>query len=117
MRATAPQLSPAQLAGVARVVPIITKVVPTNGQTVNVTIGSIDSSLLLSPAGALATLTVAFPSDANSSLGDLVYIGTTQLLTIISLTGTTLIAAIVTLAANTMVTYKKVDVDTWMRVI
>lgn len=101
-----------------RLAPIVTKSVPTNGQTVAAATGSISSTVFLAPATTLATLTVSLPADANSQLGDVVTIATSKTLTLLTINGAANIMNSVTvLAVNESASFQKVDTDTWVRLI
>ncbi len=60
-------------------------VTPSAGDTVTIT-GSANTTLLLNPAGTLLTLTIALPSSPVD--GDRVQIGSSQIITTLSITGT-----------------------------
>jgi hypothetical protein len=95
-------------------------VVPTTGQTVNMTDSAQDGILQLSPAGTLAALTVNLPSDAQSQLGQQRTIMCTQIVTALTLnqiggSAVFLGAALTALAANQSVTFTKTAANTWTR--
>lgn len=111
-----PSLTTAQITSINRLVPLVTKIAPTTGQTVAPLTGSVDSTVFIAPAGTLATLTVTIPADGSSTLGDVVTISTTKLLTVLTISGAaTILGGVVALAANESVSYKKTDTDTWVR--
>jgi hypothetical protein len=72
--------------------------VPLTGTTVTVTTG--DSWLVITPAGTLAALTVALPTDRTD--GETVLVNSTQILTSLTVSGagTTVVGGPTTLAAN-----------------
>jgi hypothetical protein len=70
-------------------------VVPTTGQTINAT-GT--GSLVLAPAGLLATLTVTFPSSPVDGQGFEVF--SSQIITALTLSGGTIKGAITSIAIN-----------------
>lgn len=72
--------------------------VPLTGTTVTVTTG--DSWLVITPAGTLAALTVALPTDRTD--GETVLVNSTQILTSLTVSGagTTVVGGPATLAAN-----------------
>jgi UDP-3-O-[3-hydroxymyristoyl] glucosamine N-acyltransferase len=75
-----------------------------------------DNCLYLTPAGTLATLTVTLPTEANSAIGQQVEIGTTQIITALTINGATnILGNVTTLAANGLVGFRKVAANTWLR--
>ena len=89
---------------------------PTTGQTVVFTDDSQDRTLSLSPAGALLALTITFPSDANSRLGQLACVTSSQAVTTLSLTGGVTVQGIATsLVLNDFFCYQKIAANTWRR--
>lgn len=92
-------------------------VVPVNGATVSMTDDDKDGTLHLKPAGALLTLTINVPSNANSRLGQKRCISTTQTITTLTLNGGTLLNGISTINANEHISFRKVDSNTWIREI
>lgn len=98
--------------------PVVTVATPTTGQTVAVTNDSRDRTLWLSPAGTLAALTITFPSDANSRLGQIVRLGSSQVITALTLNGATILNTAATLAsAGDMYSFQKVAANTWARLV
>lgn len=71
--------------------------------------------LLLNPAGTLATLTVALPgSPAN---GDVVEIGCSQVVTLLTISGGTVIGALTSLAVGGFASYcYSSTASTWFRI-
>jgi hypothetical protein len=88
---------------------------PTAGQTVAMTDDSTDGTLNLTPAGLLATATVTFPSDANSRIGQVRRITSSQIVTALTLNGATILNPLAALAVNTNVAFEKTAANTWMR--
>ena len=83
----------------------------------NITVNSQSTSLMLTPAGTLASGTVTFPLSPID--GQQLTINTTQTVTALTLAGNgkTISNAVTTLAAAGFVTYKYVDsTSTWYRV-
>lgn len=78
-----------------RLIPTVQYATPTAGQTVTVNSGG-HVRLIVNPAGTLATLTIALPSDAQD--GDLVELSTSQIVTALTISGGTIIGTITTLA-------------------
>lgn len=93
---------------------VVQPVTPTNGQAVQMTDNSTDGTLFLTPAGTLASLTVNFPSDANSVLGQIRFVGTTQAITSITMTGATILNMFTAMNANDCFGFQKVTVNTWI---
>lgn len=87
---------------------------PTSGQTVQMTDNSTDGTLYLTPAGTLASLTVAFPADVNSVLGQIRFVGTTQAITSLSMTGAIFLNVFSSLNANDCFGFQKVATNTWI---
>lgn len=109
-------LSVAQAAALFRALPVSQNVTPTNGQTINVTPTSSDVNLWLSPAGTLATLTITLPADNVSQIGQMVRIGTSQVVTLLTINGaTTIFNAPGNLAIGDNFTIEKVAANTWSR--
>lgn len=90
--------------------------VPSTGQTVAMAGGDADGSLVLTPAGTLAALTVTLPPDASSVIGQTRRIITTQAITALTVNGaTTIINAPASMGAGTTVTFEKIAANTWIR--
>lgn len=88
---------------------------PTTGQTVTMTADDKDRTLILTPAGALLALTVAFPADATSRLGQLVVITSSQAITTLTASGATVSGLVAALVGGDSFTYQKVAANTWRR--
>lgn len=89
---------------------------PTTGQTVAATSDDKDRTLSLTPAGTLAALTITFPSNASSRIGQLLCVTTSQAVTALSITaGQTITGAPAGLAANDFITFQKIAASTWRR--
>lgn len=90
---------------------------PTTGQTVNMTNSSFTGFLYLTPAGTIAALTVALPAEANSILGQVRRITTSQAITALTLTqqggGQTILGAPAGLTAGQTIAVMKVAANTW----
>lgn len=93
---------------------VIQNVTPTNGQTVQMADNRSDGTLFLTPAAPLASLIIAFPSDANSTLGQIRFIGCTQAITSLSMTGAVFLNMITSLNANDFYAFQKVLPNTWI---
>jgi len=97
---------------------VVQPVTPTTGQTVQMTDDSRNGTLVLSPAGTLATLTVVLPSDANSVVGQYRSVSSTKAITLLTVNGaTTIFNAPTVMSAGDLVTFKKTAPNTWMRTI
>lgn len=91
---------------------------PTTGQTVVMTSDSANRTIWLTPAGPLLALTVTLPSDANSVLGQIVRIGSTQVVTTLTINGAGgILNPVTTLAANDLFSFQKVAANTWARLL
>lgn len=89
---------------------------PTTGQTVTLVNDDKDRTLVLTPAGAIAALTITFPSDANSRLGQIVGITTSQPVVAVTLTaGVSVSGFITSLSPNDFAIYQKIAANTWRR--
>lgn len=79
-----------------------------------------NESLIITPAGTIAALTVVFPSDVNSRVGQEIRITSHQIVTALTLTtaGLTILGSAVTaLAVDTPVIFKKIGVATFARTL
>lgn len=87
----------------------------------NVTFGTVltNETLYLTPAGTLATLTVTLPADANSHIGQLCRVFTTQTLTALTVAvsgGSYVGTTVTTLAQYAALIFQKVAANTWIRI-
>lgn len=97
--------------------PYVKTASPTTGQTVGFDNVSADHTFYLTPAGALATLTVSLPSNATSTLGQTVTLATSQTLTALTINGAaSIINNVTTLLGSATVSFRKVANDTWIQV-
>jgi hypothetical protein len=80
-----------------RLIPQVQYATPTVGQTVTVNSNG-HVKLLLNPAGTLATLTVAFP--ASPVDGDVIQMGSTQIVTTLTMSVGTIVGALAALAVG-----------------
>jgi hypothetical protein len=91
---------------------------PTTGSTVDITAAAgRDGTVAFAPAGALAALTITFPSDANSRTTQRITLTTTQTITTLTLSssGASFLGNPGTLVAGTPVTFEKVAATFWQR--
>lgn len=90
---------------------------PLTGATVQLTDDARSGLLYVTPAGTIAALTVALPSNANSVVGQKETIVTSQTITALTVNGAgTILGNVTTLAAGAAVTFMKVASDVWARV-
>lgn len=96
--------------------PTVQNSAPASGATVQMNDTAIDNTLNLSPAATLAALTVNFPTEANSRIGQIIRIGSTKTITLLTLAGaTTIFNAIATLAPGDLFSFQKTAANTWQR--
>lgn len=89
---------------------------PVNAQTINWNNNSQNTLLWLTPAGPLASLTVNLPSEANSVVGQVLSIGSSQTVTdLVIQNATTIFNNVTTLSAGDLYAFKKVSPNTWAR--
>lgn len=89
---------------------------PTSGQTVTMEQGGNNTTLWLTPAGPLASLTVSLPGEAVSWMGQLCSVGTSQPITDLTVNNaTTIFNNVTTLSAGDLYAFKKVAPNTWSR--
>jgi hypothetical protein len=95
----------------------IQSVSPTAGLTVQMQDDAADGSLNLSPAGLLLTLTVTLPSEANSRIGQVRRLSTTQAVTTLTVNGAaSILNNVTTLALGGTVAFEKIAANTWVRI-
>lgn len=89
---------------------------PTTGQTVSMSDTSANSCLWITPAGTLNSLTVNLPSNANSILGQVVSLGSQQVITTLTVQNAgTIFNNLTSLAIGDLYAFKKVASNTWAR--
>lgn len=111
-----PGMTAAVANGIYRQLPVNQNATPTTGQTVNVTATDRDVNLWLAPAGTLAALTVTLPADGVTQVGQTVRIGSSQIITLLTINGaTTIYNAVGNLAIGDNFSYEKVAANTWSR--
>lgn len=93
---------------------VVQPVTPISGQTVQMTDNSTDGTLFLTPAVTLATLTILFPSDANSVLGEIRFVGTTQGISSLTMGGANVLNVFTSMNANDCFGFQKVAANTWI---
>lgn len=98
-------------------VDVIQTVTPTTGQTVVMTNDNKNGTLILTPAGTLATLTITFPTDGNSRVGQIRRFASTSIITALTINGAVILNSIVAIAVNECFSYQKVSANTWVRLI
>lgn len=80
-----------------RLIPQVQYATPTVGQTVTVNSNG-HVQLLINPSGTLATLTITFPSSPSD--GDRIEMGSTQIVTTLTMNGGTIVGSLATLAVG-----------------
>jgi len=89
---------------------------PLTGATVVMTDTGDDALLNLTPAGTLAALTITLPTEANSRVGQIVRIHTSQTITALTINGATTIRnTVATLLGQDDVSFQKTAANTWSR--
>lgn len=100
------------------IAPNVQKVVPVNGDTVQMLDTGLDGTLFLAPAAALTSLNIILPTDAKSRIGQIRRIAANKAVTGINLTGAaTMLSTITGLAAGDCVSFLKIDANTWTRIV
>lgn len=89
-------------------------VVPTDGQTVQMTNDNTSGTLWLTPSGSLSALTINFPSDANSDIGQYRRFACSKAITTLTLAGGTILNPTTTMNLNDCFCYEKVAANTWI---
>lgn len=90
---------------------------PVTTNSISCNASGLDDIQYLTPAGTIAALTYVFPSDANSQLGQVIEITSTQIVSTLTLTtsGLTIVGTAQTaLAVNTPARFRKVKASTWL---
>lgn len=109
-------MTSSQASGQFRALPVNQNATPTTGQTVNITATDRDVNLWLSPAGTLATLTITLPADGVTQVGQTIRIGSSQIITLLTINGaTTIYNAVGNIAIGDNFTFEKVAANTWSR--
>jgi hypothetical protein len=92
---------------------------PSAGSTVTASPAGLDETVYLDNSATLATLTFAFPANANSYTGQILRIFARSAVTALTVTATGGLtiygAALTTLAANGTASWQKVAANTWIR--
>lgn len=103
--------------GQPNAIPVVITAAPATGATLTFNNNGADQTYNIEPAGALAALTVTFPSEATSRIGQIVRIFSTQVITALTLNGATTIRNAATAAvANDVSSYQKVKANVWDRI-
>lgn len=92
-------------------------VIPTTGSTVSFSNSAIDQVLVISPAADLAALTINFPSDVSSRIGQTVTFTSLKNVTTLTLSASagTIYNPIGTLNVGDSYTFQKTAANTWVR--
>ena len=100
-------------------IPIVSSSSPLTGVTVTANASGLDESINLTPAGTIAALTVTFPTDANSRIGQFIEVFSSQIITALTLTvpaGTLNGATLTAAAANVSYLFRKTATsNVWLR--
>ena len=89
---------------------------PTSGGTVQVTNTAMHGLTVINPAGALATLTVSLPADAQSTVGQIERIAFLKAITALTINGaTTILGAPLAAAIGDNIGFQKAAANTWTR--
>lgn len=105
---------------IATNIKIATSSVPLTGASYNFNTDGKDETLYVNPAGTIAAMTVVFPADESSRVGQILRVFSTQIVTALTVTSTSLTikgTAVTALAVNTPVSYEKVDAAVWVRLV
>ena len=87
---------------------------PLTGTTVTLTADIANKILVLTPAGTIAALTVAFPADASTAVGQSITVFSTQIITALTVNGaTTIYNAPTAMTAGQKFTLQKMSANTW----
>jgi hypothetical protein len=89
---------------------------PASGDTVVMTASAGNNTLVIEGAGTLAELTVEFPDDGVTRVGQILRIAPLVAITDLTLTGSTFINPPVTLAANEVAQLQKISATEWLRI-
>ena len=101
----------------ASIIEVIQSSTPLTGATVVMANNDNDGTLVVTPAGTIAALTVTLPTEAASRIGQIERIVTSQTITSLTVNGATTIGGnVTTLTANSFVTFQKVAANTWRRI-
>jgi hypothetical protein len=91
---------------------------PSAGATVSASPAGLDETIFLNNSATLATLTFAFPTNANSYTGQILRIFARSAVTALTVSSSGLTiygAALTALAANGTAAWQKVSASTWVR--
>ena len=97
---------------------IVSVYTPAAGTTVSASPAGLDETVFLNHSATLATLTFAFPANANSYTGQILRIFARSAVTALTVTSTGLTiygAALTSLAANGTASWQKVSATFWIR--
>jgi hypothetical protein len=99
--------------------PIVSTYTPTTGTTVSATTTMADETIACNPAGTLAALTFALPSDGNSRTGQLSRFFSMQIITALTVTATGQTikgtSSFTAFALDGSICYQKIAAATWAR--
>lgn len=89
-------------------------VIPLTGDTVRMSDDASSGVIWINPATNLSTLTLNFPSDANSVLGQTRLIASSKNVTTLTLANATVLNTTTVLNGNDCFTYMKIATGTWI---
>ena len=115
LRSAAPGMSISTADGRYSQIPVSQVLIPTTGQTVSFQNTYADQILTLNPVGALAALTVTFPSDASSRLGQVVRVAAMQPIAALTLSGATILNGVTAMVSGDAFSFVKINANTWVR--
>lgn len=99
---------------------LVTAASPVTTNTLTASPSRNNEFIYITPAGTIAALTVTFPSDANSAIGQKFTIVSTQTVTALTVSSSGLTlkgTAITAMVINTPYSWVKVAAATWMRIL
>ena len=87
---------------------------PLTGTTVTLNADPAEKILVLTPAGTIAALTIAFPADSSTMIGQSITIFSTQIITALTVNGATnIFNAPTSMTAGQKFTLQKMAANTW----
>jgi uncharacterized protein YidB (DUF937 family) len=96
----------------------VTPLTPVTGDTVSMNTDKKDETIVLTPAGTLAALTLVFPPDASSRIGQIERVISSQIVTALTVSAAGLTirgTAVTALAADVPIAFEKIAAATWQR--
>lgn len=94
--------------------PDVQTVAPASGATVQINDNAKDTTLVVNPAGDLATLTINLPSEANSRIGQVIMIRARRNIAAVTLGGaTTILGTVGSFLMDDAFVFQKTAANTW----